>query len=180
MSCNIVIQDIAYDCDQKTVGSLKAIKVGNLANYSALKASAVDHSIASVPSAAGAVSIEFNSKDAFTAFTEEKTVDPSGSTSTVPTVMIEVPIMSKEHRNAIESLCTPNAQLIVFAEMANGEFAIIGGEFGMYGSEAAGASGAARSDKNGYQLTLTGEESSMCDFIGGADYAAKKAIFDAI
>lgn len=180
MACNITISDLTYDCTQKNTGSLKRIKIGNLADYSALHGSISGKELASIPAAAGAVEIEFNAKDAFTNFNDTKTVDPSGSVSVVPTIQIEIPIMSKDHRLALEKLTTPNSQLVVFAEMANNEFVVVGTEFGLYGSSATGASGAARADKNSYQLTLTGEESGLCAFIAGADYDAKKAIFDAI
>jgi hypothetical protein len=69
--------------------------------------------------------------------------------------------MSAAHRNALEDLANPNAEIVAFIETAAGTHHLVGFDYGLFASTIDGASGTSRSEKNRYQLTLTGEQSSL-------------------
>ncbi len=105
--------------------------------------------------------VQFNLKDGFSVFSEVKTVTADGIVSSVPTIAIEIPKMSEAHRNDLNNLAKPGAELVAFIETAAGTYHMVGWEYGLYASTVDGTSGTGRSEKNRYQLTLTGEEDSL-------------------
>lgn len=105
--------------------------------------------------------IQFNLKDGFSVFSEVKTVSADGIVSSVPTISIEVPKMSEAHRNDLNNLAKPGAELVAFVQTAAGTYHLVGWEYGLYASSVDGNSGTGRAEKNRYQITLTGEEDSL-------------------
>jgi hypothetical protein len=105
--------------------------------------------------------IQFNLKDGFSVFSEVKTVSADGIVSSVPTISIEIPKMSEAHRNDLNNLAKPGAELVAFVQTAAGTYHLVGWEYGLYASSVDGNSGTGRSEKNRYQITLTGEEDSL-------------------
>jgi hypothetical protein len=69
--------------------------------------------------------------------------------------------MDATTRAGLEAIATPGAELVAFVETAAGTRHMVGWDFGLYASSVDGASGAARADKNRYQLTLTGSENYL-------------------
>jgi hypothetical protein len=63
-------------------------------------------------------------------------------------------------------LCQPGVELVAFVETAAGTKHLIGFDYGLYASTVDGTSGTGRSEKNRYQLTLTGEEDSLAYDLG--------------
>ena len=66
--------------------------------------------------------IQFNLKDGFSVFSEVKTVSADGIVSSVPTISIEVPKMSEAHRNDLNNLAKPGAELVAFVQTAAGTY----------------------------------------------------------
>lgn len=114
--------------------------------------------------------IQFNLKDGFSVFSEVKTVSADGIVSSVPTISIEVPKMSEAHRNDLNNLAKPGAELVAFVQTAAGTYHLVGWEYGLYASSVDGNSGTGRAEKNRYQITLTGEEDSLSYAIDQANW----------
>ena len=158
---------LSYACGTVSSGGLKTIILADRAELRDNNAVSVD--------AAGAVTLPatltssgvpilelgFNNKDAFSNFTDVKTVNADGSASAVPTIQIEFLRMDATKRTVLEKIATPGAEIVAFVETAAGTYHMVGYDFGLYAATVDGASGAARTDKNRYQLTLVGEENAL-------------------
>jgi hypothetical protein len=176
MACNTVIAGVSYSCDDLALGGLTKIYIGDKANLVSNSLVAVAGNVVTITPetndllADGDVfELEFNIKDGFSAFTDVKTIS-DGSVSAVPTITVEIPKMSGTHRDVLEELANPNAEIVAFIETAAGTHHLVGFDYGLFVSTVDGASGAARGDKNRYQLTLTGEQSSLAYDITDAEW----------
>lgn len=176
MACNTVIAGVSYSCDDLALGGLTKIYIGDKANLVSNNLVAVAGNVVTITPetndllADGDVfELEFNIKDGFSAFTDVKTIS-DGSVSAVPTITVEIPKMSGTHRDVLEELANPNAEIVAFIETAAGTHHLVGFDYGLFVSTVDGASGAARGDKNRYQLTLTGEQSSLAYDITDAEW----------
>lgn len=193
MSCTIDftgLNDILYNCDLDFSGGLKAIRLMERAEYQ----SAVDAGEIEVNSTSGeydfvsgvtalaaitgidVIALNFNNKDGFSNLTDVKTVNADGSASVVPTIQVEFARMSAGLRNTLESIAKGGAEMVAIVETAAGTVHAVGTEFGLYASSVDGASGASRTDKNRFQLTLTGEENSLAYGVSSALWTAIKAL----
>jgi hypothetical protein len=181
MACNITLADVSFTCEDLGIGGLKSVYLGNKSDLSTEKESVTtqtDYTPVTVSNGTVTVTpdpdtakglhtdtdvtfVQFNLKDGFSVFSEVKTVSADGVVSSVPTISIEIPKMSKEHRNALDNLAKPGAELVAFVETAAGTYHMVGWEYGLYASTVDGNSGTGRSEKNRYQITLTGEEDSL-------------------
>ena len=167
MACNTVIAGVSYSCDDLALGGLTKIYIGDKANLVSNSLVAVAGNVVTItPATADLLAdgdvfeLEFNIKDGFSAFTDVKTI-ADGSVSAVPTITVEIPKMSGTHRDVLEELANPNAEIVAFIETAAGTHHLVGFDYGLFVSTVDGASGTSRSEKNRYQLTLTGEQSSL-------------------
>jgi len=173
MPCDLstINADITLDCNDVPIGGVVTALVARYADVTAF--TEVDGEITAITIAADkVVNLEFNPKDGFSKFTDVKTVDDSGTVTAVPNVMLEFPKMTVEKRNALELLTASGSELIVFVETAAGERHACGLDFGMWGSEVNGGSGAGRSDKNKYDVKFEGEETNLSRFIDDASWSA--------
>jgi len=177
MACNTVIAGVSYSCDDLALGGLTKIYIGDKANLVSNSLVAVSSNVVTItPATADLLAdgdvfeLEFNIKDGFSAFTDVKTI-ADGSVSAVPTITVEIPKMSGTHRDVLEDLANPNAEIVAFIETAAGTHHLVGFDYGLFVSTVDGASGAARGDKNRYQLTLTGEQSSLAYDIATGEWA---------
>jgi hypothetical protein len=105
--------------------------------------------------------LDFNRKDGATGWSEAKTVDNTGLITSVPTLTIELPKMTKEKRNMINEVLNPNANVLLFVETAAGTHHVLGAKYGMRATSGSGATGTGRTEKNAYTLVFTGEESEL-------------------
>lgn len=176
MACNTVIAGVSYSCDDLALGGLTKIYIGDKANLVSNSLVAVASNVVTITPATSDLladgdvfELEFNIKDGFSAFTDVKTIS-DGSVSAVPTITVEIPKMSGTHRDVLEELANPNAEIVAFIETAAGTHHLVGFDYGLFVSTVDGASGAARGDKNRYQLTLTGEQSSLAYDITDAEW----------
>jgi len=163
MACTPTLTDITYSCDDLALGGIVELYVGNKADLTDVSVDASDVVTIGGTGLATATDIrqiEFNIKDGFSSFTDVKTV-ADGSVTVVPTITVEIPKMSGVHRNALEELSDPSAELVAFIKTAAGTYHMVGWEYGLFASTVDGASGVNRGDKNRYQLTLTGEQSKL-------------------
>jgi hypothetical protein len=166
MPCDlgIINADVTLDCNDIPVGGIIKAMVAKYDDITAY--TEVDGELTAITVASDKViDLEFNSKDGFSNFTDEKTVDESGIVTAVPSVMLEFPKMTLNKRNALENLSTSGLDLVIFIETASGVKHALGLDFGMQGSEVNGKSGAGRTEKNSYDIKFTGEETNLSRLI---------------
>ena len=123
----------------------------------------------------GVSQISFNNKDGFSVFSEVKTVSGDGVVSTVPTVSVELPKMTADKITALNDISKGGAELVAFVETAAGTFHVCGLDYGLYAGTVDANSGTGRSEKNRFQLTLTGDELGLSYSIGAAEFATATA-----
>jgi hypothetical protein len=167
---------VSYACGTASSGGLKEVYLVDKADLEASGGLSVNAGVASITGtglvSAGADVLElgFNNKDAFSNFTDVKTVNADGSASVVPTITMEFLRMDAGKRNAFETIATPGAEIVAFVKTAAGTCHVVGLDFGLYAGTVDGASGAARTDKNRYQLTLIGEENVLAYTMTETDF----------
>jgi hypothetical protein len=158
---------VSYACGEIASGGLKAVHLVDKADLLANGDLTVTGNTVAitgtglVTNGCEVLTLGFNNKDAFSNFTDVKTVNADGSASVVPTIQLEFLRMDAAKRNALEEIATPGAEIVAFVETAAGTYHMVGYGFGLYAGTVDGASGAARTDKNRYQLTLVGEENVL-------------------
>jgi hypothetical protein len=117
------------------------------------------------------VQFSFNLKDGFSVFSEVKTSNADGTFSTVPTISAEFPKMDAARITALDQMSNGAPEMVAFVKTAAGTHHVCGLDFGLYVSTVDGNSGTGRSEKNRFQLTMTGEEA-------GLSYSITSALFD--
>jgi hypothetical protein len=184
MACNVNLSGISFSCTDLPVGGLTKVLVGDKSDLLALvsvetdKSEALYGQVTITPTTADlladgdVVDLNFNNKDGFSVFNDVKTVNGDGSVSTIPTIAIEFPVMNVAKRDALEQMAVGGAELVAFVQTAAGTHHLVGFEYGLYAGTVDGTSGASRSDKNRYQLTLTGEESSLAFSLTSANWTS--------
>jgi len=171
MPCDmsVINADVTLDCSDVPVGGIMKAMVAKYVDVTSF--TEVDGELTAITIAADKViDLEFNSKDGFSNFTDEKTVDESGIVTSIPTVSLEFPKMTLNKRNALEKLSTSGMELILFVETAAGTYHALGLDFGMQGSEVNGKSGVSRAEKNSYDVKFTGEETNLARLITDATW----------
>ena len=171
MSCTVTLADIIYSCDDLGVGGIVELHIANkLAADAALTVDAADRAITAASAVAGIVNLGFNLKDGFSVFSEVKTVNADGTTSTVPTISVELPKMDATKITALNDIAKGGAELVAFVKTAAGTYHVSGLDYGLYAATVDGNSGTGRAEKNRFQLTLTGEENGLSYSIASADF----------
>ena len=113
--------------------------------------------------------IEFNRKDGFSNFTDVVTVNADGSKEVVPSIQVEIPKMDFSKSAELYNMTQGNVELIAAVETAAGTYHLVGVDFGLYAGTLDGASGNSRTEKNRWQLTLTGSEAEAAVNIEATD-----------
>ena len=184
MACDVTLpNDISYSCDDVAIGGIIELHIANRDDaLTALTEVAASRTITAGTALASAdvVKIDFNNKDGFSVFSEVKTVSADGIVSTVPTISVETPKMTPAKNTALNDLSKGGAELAAFVRTAAGTYHVCGLDYGLYVGTVDANSGTGRSEKNRFQLTLTGDEQGLSYAITGADEAAIKAIFDTV
>ena len=173
MPCDlgVINADVTLDCSDVPVGGITKVLVMKYEDLTAF--TEVDGEVTSTTIAADkVVDLEFNAKDGFSNFTDEKTVDDSQIVTATPSVMLEFPKMTLKKRNALEVLSSSGQDLVIFLETAAGNRHALGLDFGMQGAEVNGKSGAGRSDKNSYDIKFSGEETNLARLIDAATWTS--------
>jgi len=105
--------------------------------------------------------LEFNRKDGFSNFADVKTVNADGSVEAVPSIQVEMPKMDFDKHAELIKMSQGNVELVAAIETAAGTYHIVGCDFGLYAGTVDGSSGNSRTEKNRWQLTLTGSETEL-------------------
>ena len=177
MACNVTLADISYSCDDVAIGGIVELHIANKTDaVTALTLDTDDRAITAVSAAVSGISeISFNNKDGFSVFSEVKTVSADGIVSTVPTISVELPKMTAAKITALNDLSKGGAELVAFVETAAGTYHVCGLDYGLYAGTVDANSGTGRSEKNRFQLTLTGDEQGLSYSISSADFATATA-----
>ncbi len=198
MACELTLADVTFDCTDLGIGGLKSVYIANrnklisntettgnavyapiavtgdtvtVTKDSSIVSGDADNVVAVLAAGDDASRINFNLKDGFSVFTDVKSVSADGIVSTVPTIAVEVPSMSEAHRNALNDIAKAGAELVAFVETAAGTYHMVGFDYGMYAATVDGTSGTGRSEKNRFQITLTGDEDSLAYSLTAAQWA---------
>jgi hypothetical protein len=172
MACTVSLAGITYDCTDLGIGGITRLSLVSKSAVDGTAGLTLDKDNRTVTAAAavtGVVDYTFNLKDGFSAFNEVKTVNADGTSTTVPTITVEFPKMSAANITELNEVATPGAELVAFIETAAGTYHLVGADYGLYASTVDMSSGAARSEKNRIQLTLTGEENGLAYSIADVD-----------
>ena len=178
MACTIAsLANIDYSCEDLGIGGIVELHVANRTDALTqldTTDSATRVASGTAPAAIANISkISFNLKDGVSAFSEVKTVNADGTTTTVPTIIVEVPLMSSGKITELEKISKGGAELVAFVKTAAGTYHVSGLDYGLYAATVDGNSGTGRSEKNRFQLTLTGEEN-------GLSYSIAEATFNTV
>ena len=198
MACELTLADVTYDCTDLGIGGLKSVYIANrnklisnteitgnavyapiavsgdtvtVTKDSSIDSGDADNLVAVLAAGDDAARINFNLKDGFSVFTDVKSVSADGIVSTVPTIAVEVPSMTQSHRNALNDIAKAGAELVAFVETAAGTYHMVGFDYGMYAATVDGTSGTGRSEKNRFQITLTGDEDSLAYSLTATQWA---------
>lgn len=177
MACNVTLADISYSCDDVAIGGIVELHIANKTDaVAAMTLDADDRVVTAVSAAVSGISeISFNNKDGFSVFSEVKTVSADGIVSTVPTISVELPKMTAAKITALNDLSKGGAELVAFVETAAGTHHVCGLDYGLYAGTVDANSGTGRSEKNRFQLTLTGDEQGLSYSITDALFATATA-----
>ena len=172
MACTVTLADILYSCDDLGIGGIVELHIANKSNAeSALTGvGSADRAITAATAVSGIVELGFNLKDGFSVFSEVKTVNADGTTTTVPTISVELPKMDADKITALNNIAKGGAELVAFVKTAAGTHHVSGLDYGLYAATVDGNSGTSRAEKNRFQLTLTGEENGLSHSIAEADF----------
>lgn len=197
MACTpqAALQGITYDC-ANIIGGIKSLYVGYKKgaatiggfeglgsvvierDYTAADYGTIDVSAASAdPNGTTFYEVEFNTKDGVSVFTDVVTIAADGTKEVVPTIMVEVPLMSVSNMQALADMSQAGVELVALVGTAAGTYHLVGADFGLYAASIDGTSGTGRSEKNRYQLTLTGSEGELAyQFLSEADFNTMAAL----
>ena len=176
MACTVTLSAIDYGCDDLGIGGIVELHVSSRANANTAittKDSATRVISAVAAAASDVVQLSFNLKDGFSVFSEVKTSNADGTFSTVPTISAEFPKMDASRISALDQMSNGAPEMVAFVKTAAGTYHVCGLDFGLYTSTVDGNSGTGRSEKNRFQLTMTGEEA-------GLSYSITSALFDTL
>lgn len=177
MACTVTLTDISYSCDDLGIGGIVELHVSSKAAADAVVTSDADTRVISAVSGAASdvVELSFNLKDGFSVFSEVKTVNADGTTTTVPTISVELPKMDATKTTALNQMAKGGAELVAWVKTAAGTYHVAGLDYGLYASTVDANSGTGRAEKNRFQLTLTGEENGLAYSITDALFATATA-----
>ena len=177
MACNVTLANISYSCDDVAIGGIVELHIANKTDaVAALTLDSDDRVVTAVSAAVTGISeISFNNKDGFSVFSEVKTVSADGIVSTVPTISVELPKMTADKITKLNDISKGGAELVAFVETAAGTYHVCGLDYGLYAGTVDANSGTGRSEKNRFQLTLTGDEQGLSYSIDAADFATATA-----
>lgn len=159
MACcpNIITSGILSGCLTNT-GGLKKIYITD--HCQVLGVTKSNGTITDILMASGAGFYEFTFARNSASLSEPATITlENGTTFYNTSVVFTIPRRAVAKRNSIQTLA--NKRLVIITEDQNGEFNFIGLENGAELTAQEGGSGQAKSDLNGYILTITAEEPEM-------------------
>lgn len=176
MACNVTLSDITYSCDDVAIGGIVELHIANKSDAdAALTLVAADREITAASAVTNISEISFNNKDGFSVFSEVKSVSADGIVTTVPTISVEMPKMTAAKITALNDISKGGAEMVAFVKTAAGTYHVTGLDYGLYAGTVDANSGTGRSEKNRFQLTLTGDEQGLSYSISEADFITATA-----
>lgn len=173
MACNVTLTGISYDCNDLGIGGIVELHIAERSAVTGIVTTdSAARAVTAPTGSASPITLGFNLKDGFSVFSEVKTVNADGTTTTVPTISVELPKMDSDKIASLNQMAVGGAELVAFVKTAAGTFHISGLDYGLYVSTVDGNSGTGRSEKNRFQLTLTGEENGLSYSVAESDFNA--------
>ena len=83
--------------------------------------------------------------------------------------------MTADKITKLNDISKGGAELVAFVQTAAGTYHVCGLDYGLYAGTVDANSGTGRSEKNRFQLTLTGDEQGLSYRIGAAEFATATA-----
>ena len=142
MACNITLADIAYSCDDVAIGGIVKLYVANKADLVATSG-AFDQVTANGPV------IDYDAR----------TIVDGSAVDILPIAAIdgiEISFNNKDGFSIFSEVKTVSADGIV--STWGGTYHVVGMDYGLYVGTVDANSGTGRSEKNRFQLTMTGDE----------------------
>jgi len=156
--CSALNGAIAKSCDTNT-GGIRKMYIADFDNVTGITTSGTPAKISAITMAAGTKFYEFEFNRNTSSYEEAVTVNlENGSTFFNQTVRLELARRESAKRDAIEKLVAGQKQLMVIVLDSNGLYWLFGQVEGAYATEITGGSGVAKTDKNGYSISMTAEE----------------------
>jgi len=196
MACNVTLaNNISYSCDDVAIGGIVKLALANkadlLASGGGLENATINSTTREISgtitaqpiptgNADGIIRVDFNNKDGFSVFSEVKTVSADGIVSCVPTISVELPKMTPAKVEELNSISKGGAELVAMVETAAGTYHVVGMDYGLYAGTVDANSGTGRSEKNRFQLTVTGDELGLGYFLAETSDDGGKANFDTL
>lgn len=173
MGCtpSLTLTGLTFSCADIAVGGLKRVLYTLLSDVTATPLVVGQIDAPTFSAINKTYELEFNNKDGFSSFSEEKTVETNGVVNAIPTVVIEFPKMTTAKRTLLDEITVAGLELVIWVQTAADTYHAIGLDYGAYCSLVSGASGTGRSEKNMYQVTFTGEEDSLSTPLSAAGFA---------
>lgn len=197
MACNVTLaNNISYSCDDVAIGGIVKLALANKADLLAsggglenatinsttreISGTIVAQPLPVTGTSDGIIRIDFNNKDGFSVFSEVKTVSADGVVSCVPTISVELPKMTPAKIEELNSISKGGAELVAMVQTAAGTYHVVGLDYGLYAGTVDANSGTGRSEKNRFQLTLTGDELGLGYFLEEATGDGGKGNFNTL
>ena len=153
MAC-LITEGVSLDCRQGS-GGIDKIYLTEWANVASITSSSGTITAISMNSGKKFWEVQVEMEDA--AFTEDATISiENGTTFYAQALTFSVYKMTAKNRNIVR-LLTQNRLAVIVKDM-DGVYRLAGETRAMHLTAAAGATGKASGDKNGYNITLTGKE----------------------
>jgi hypothetical protein len=105
--------------------------------------------------------IEFNTHDGYSNFSETKTAELTGISQCIQTLQLEIPRMGIMSKTQLFS--NPNMRFIVVIKTKGGKYITMGKEFGAQVKSDNAQSGASRGEKSMIQLEISAEEVELAN-----------------
>lgn len=150
MACNQTIAGILRDCTP-SMGGIKKAYVANYDDVSAI--TEATNKVTAITMASGATFKEFAFKKGSSSFTSTLNVDAANGVSYVSTE-INLVFSRMETTKRVEMTALAQGELAVIIEDMNGVLWYFGRNEAVVASAGDGQTGVARTDRNGYSITL--------------------------
>jgi hypothetical protein len=149
MACNRTLGTVSltYDCNT-AFGGIESVEF-------------IQHTLASGQTSKKRFTIEFNTHDGYSNFSETKTADLTGISQCIQTLQLEIPRMGVMSHT--QKFSNPNMRFIVLIKTKGGKYITMGKEFGAQVKSDNAQSGASRGEKSMIQLEITAEEVDLAE-----------------
>lgn len=157
MSCSQVLSGIAKDC-QPSKGGIKRVLIANYADVTQI--TETQEQVTAITMNEGATFKEFIPARNSSNFTENNQIDTANGTNFVQTD-IQLIFNRMDTAKRVELKALALNELVVIVEDANGAYWLFGKDEPVMASAGTGESGTARTDRNGFTITLQANDKTL-------------------